>query len=73
LQSSITTFSKGRDQPKEQDEVTSATFYDLRTFFQEEESSAVIPQVQVTNNDQAENMPVFVTSTPSLEEQMQEL
>ena len=69
----MTTFSLGRDQPEEQDEVTSGAFYDLRTFFQEEGSPVVIPKIQVTSDDQVENMPVLVTSTPRPEEQMQEL
>jgi len=70
LQSSATTFDQGQDQSEEQDEVTSPTFFDIRTFFQEEESPAVIPQVQVSNDDQAENVLVLMTSTPSLDEQM---
>jgi len=73
LQSSITTFDQGQDQSEKQDEVTSPAFYDLRTHFQEDESPAVILQVRVTNDDQAESMLVLVTNTPSLEEQMQEL
>jgi len=32
-QSSVTTFSQGRDQPEEQDEATSPSFYDLRILF----------------------------------------
>jgi len=72
LQSSITTFGQGKDQLEEQDEVTSPIFYDLRTLFQEEESSGVLSESQMIEDDQA-NMPVLVTSTPSLEEQMQEL
>ena len=36
LQSSVTTVSQGMDQPKERDEVTSPTFYDLRTPFHKE-------------------------------------
>jgi len=73
LQSSVTTFDQGHDQSEEQDEVTSPAFYDVRTLFQVEESPAVIPQVQVASDDQADNMLVLVTSTPSLKEQMQEL
>ena len=73
LQSFITTLSQGRDQPKEQDEVTIPAFYDLKTLFHEEELSAFTPQVLISQDDQGDNMPVSVTSTPSLEEQMQEL
>jgi len=41
--------------------------------FQEEESSVVVSQNQMIEDDQVANMPVMVTTTPSLEEQMQEL
>ena len=51
----------------------SPVFYGLRTLFQEEESPTVIPQDQIIEDDQAENMPFLVTNTPSLEEQIQEL
>jgi len=44
LQSFVTTLSQGRDQPEEQDEVTTPAFYDLRTLLCEEELSAFIPQ-----------------------------
>jgi len=64
------TLDQCRDQFKEQDEVTSHALYDLRTLFQEAESSTVIPEGQITEDDQAENMPLLVTSNPSLEEQM---
>ena len=73
LQSSVTTFGQGKDQLEEQDEVTSPIFYDLRTLFQEEESLVVVSQSQMIEDDQAANIPVLVTSTPSLKEQMQEL
>jgi len=73
VQSSVTTFNQGNDQLEEQDEVTSPVFYDLRALFQEEEPSVVISQTQTIEDDQTANMPVLVTSTPSLEEQMQEL
>jgi len=73
LQSSVTTFGQRKDQLKEQEEVTSPVFYDLGTLFQEEESSVAVSQSQMIEDDQAANMPVLVTSTPSLEEQMQEL
>ena len=73
VQSSITTFGQRKDQLEEQDDVTSPVFYDLRALFQEEEPSVVISQSQTIEDDQAANMPVFVTSTPSLKEQMQEL
>jgi len=72
LQSLVTTFNQGQDQSEEQDKVTSPTFYDLRRLFQEEESPAVILQVRVTNDDQAENMSILVTSTPSLEKNCNE-
>ena len=72
LHSSVTTLDQGKYQLKEQDEVTSLAFYDLRTLFEEEESLAVIPQVQVTSDDLADNMSISVTNTPSLDEQMQE-
>ena len=42
LQSSVTTFGQGKDHLEEQDEVTSPIFHDLRTLFQEEESSVVV-------------------------------
>ena len=67
LQSSTTTFQQGKNQLKGQEEVTRPAFS------QEEASSNVILQEQISEDDQAENMPVLVTSTPSLEEQMQEL
>jgi len=35
---------------------------------QEEESSTISPQEQIIKDDQAENMPVLVANTPSLEE-----
>jgi len=73
LQSLVTTFDQGKDQLEAQDEITSPVFYDLRTLFQEEESSVAISQSQMIEDDQAINMPVLVTNTPSLEEQMQEL
>jgi len=73
FQSSVTTFGQGKDQLEEQDEVTSPIFYDLRTLFQEEESLVVVSQSQMIEDDQAANIPVLVTSTPSLKEQMQEL
>jgi len=66
----VTTFGQGKDQLEEQYEVTSPIFYDLKTLFQEEESSVVISQSQMIKDDQAANMPVLVTSTLSLEEQM---
>ena len=72
LQSSVTTLGQEKDQLEEQEEVTSPVFYDLRTLFQEEESSVAVSQSQMIEDDQAANMPVLVTSTPSLEEQMQE-
>ena len=58
LQSSDTTFYQGKDQLEEQDEVTSPTFYDLGTLFQEEESSVVISQSQIIEDDQVVNMSV---------------
>jgi len=70
LQSSVTTFNQGKDQLEEQNEVASPAFYDLRNLFHEEESLTVIPQEQITEGDQAQNMLVLVTSTPILEEQM---
>jgi len=73
LQSYVTTFDQGKDQLEEQDKVTSTAFYDLRTLFQKEESSTVIPQQQIIEDDKDENMPVLITRIPSLEEQMQEL
>jgi len=73
LQSSITTFGQRKDHLEEHDEVTSPIFYDLRTLFHEEESSVVLSQSQTIEDDQAMNMPVLVTSTPSPKEQMQEL
>ena len=73
LQSSVITFHLGNDQLEEQDKVISPTFYDLRTLFQEEESLIAIPQEQIIEEDQVENMSVLVTSTPSLEKQMQEV
>ena len=59
-----------KDQLEEQDEVTSPVSYDLITLFQEEKSSIVLSQNQTIEDDQAVNMPVFITSTPILEEQM---
>jgi len=57
LQSSVSTFNQGKDQLKEYDKVTSPAFYDLRTLFQEEELSTVIPQEQIIGDDRADNMP----------------
>ena len=51
LQSSVTTFGQGKDQLEEQDEVTSPIFYDLRSLFQEEESSVVVSQSQMIEDD----------------------
>ena len=73
LQSSVTTPIQGRDQPEEQQEVASPAFYDLGTVFYELELSAFIPQGQISQEHQVDNMSALVTSTPSLEEQMQEL
>ena len=73
LQSSVTTPIQGRDQPEEQQEVASPAFYDLGTVFYELELSAFIPQGQISQEHQIANMSALVTSTPSLEEQMQEL
>ena len=67
LQSSATTFQQGKDQLKRQDEVTRPAFS------QEEAASTVILQEQISEDDQAENMPDLATSTSSLEEQIQEL
>jgi len=67
LQSSTATFQQGKNQLKGQHEVTRPAFS------QEEASSYVILHEQISEDDQAENMLVLVTSTPSLEEQMQEL
>jgi len=69
LQSSFTNLSQGRDQIEEQDEIISPTFYDLRTLFHKEQLSTFIPQGQISQDDQADNIPV----TPSLGDQMQEL
>ena len=73
LQSSVTTPIQGRDQPEEQQEVASPAFYDLGTVFYELELSAFIPQGQISQEHQVDNMSALVTSTPSLEEQMLEL
>ena len=73
LQSLVTTFDHKKNQLEEQDEIASPMFYDLKPLFQEEELSVVIPQGQMIEDDQAENMPVLVNSTPIIEEQMQEL
>ena len=72
LQSSVTTPIQGRDQPEEQQEVASPAFYDLETVFYELELSAFILQGQISQEHQIDNMSALVTSTPSLEEQMQE-
>jgi len=45
----------------------------MRTLFHEEELLDFIPYCQISQDDPAENMSVLVTSTPSIEEQMQEL
>jgi len=68
LQSSVTTFDQRKDQLEEQDEVTKPAFYDVRTLFQEEGSSSIILHGRIIEDDQAENMPVLLTSTPSLKE-----
>ena len=68
LQSSVTTLSQGRDQPEEQDEVISPTFYDLKTLFHEEQFSAFIPQGQISQDEQVDDMLIELTSTPSLKE-----
>ena len=73
MQSSVTTPNEGRDQPEEQQEVASPAFYDLGTLFYELEVSAFIPQGQISQEHQIANMSALVTTTPSLEEQMQEL
>jgi len=73
LQYFVTTLSQGKDQPEEQYNITSLAFYVLGTLFHEEELSAFIPRGQISQDDQADNMLVLVTSTPSLEAQMQEL
>ena len=73
MQSFVTTPIQGRVQPEEQQEVASLAFYDLGTLFYELELSAFIPQGQISQEHQVENMSALVTSTPSLEEQMLEL
>jgi len=73
LQSSITTLNQGREQPEEQHKFVRSVFYDLETLFHEEELSAFVPQGQISQDDQADNMLVLATSSPSLEEPMQEL
>ena len=73
LQSSVTTPIQGRHQPEEQQEAASPAFYDLGTLFYELEVSAFIPQGQIRQEHHVDNMSAFVTSTPSLAEQMQEL
>ena len=73
MQSSVTTPIQGRDQPEEQQEVASPVFYDLGTLFYELELSAFIPQGQIRQEHQVDNMSALVTSTPILKEQMQEL
>ena len=70
LQPSVNTCDQGKDPLEEQDEVTSPAFYDLRTLFHEEELSAFILQGQTTQDDLVDNIPVLVTNTSSLEEQM---
>ena len=64
---------QGRDQPEEQQEVASIAFYNLGTLLYELELSAFIPQGKISQEHQVDNMSGLVTSTPSLEEQMQEL
>ena len=73
LQSSVTNLSQDRDQPKEQDEVTSPAFYDIGTLFHKDKLLAFIPQGQSSQDDQASDMLVLVTNSASLKEQMQEL
>ena len=73
LQSSVTTPIQDRDQPEEKQEFDGPAFYDLGTLFYELEVSAFIPQGQISHEHQVDNMSALVTSTPSLEEQMQEL
>ena len=73
MQSSVTTPIQGRDQPEEQQEAAIPAIYDLGTLFYELELSAFIPQGQIRQEHQVDNMSALVTSAPSLEEQMQEL